>query len=88
MAAQFELKTSRDRRSYFNLLASNGEMILTSQMYATKSGARKGIRSVQGNAGNSDKQSWITCSISDTDAPGATGDNHHSPDSTRALCVV
>ena len=51
MAAQFEIKTARDRRSYFNLLASNGEIILTSQMYATKSGARKGIRSVQGNAG-------------------------------------
>lgn len=51
MAAQFELKTARDRRSYFNLLASNGKVILTSQMYTTRAGARKGIRSVQSNAG-------------------------------------
>jgi uncharacterized protein YegP (UPF0339 family) len=55
MAAQFELKTARDRRSYFNLLASNGEIILTSQMYATMAGARKGIRAVQGNAGIGDR---------------------------------
>ena len=50
MAAQFEIQKAKDRRSYFNLRAGNGEIILTSQMYATTSGARKGIRSVQSNA--------------------------------------
>ena len=55
MAAQFELKTAKDRRNYFTLVASNGETILTSQMYATKAGARKGIRSVQVNASVADR---------------------------------
>ena len=47
MAAQYELKTSKNGMHYFNLLATNGEVILTSQMYASKSGAKKGIASVQ-----------------------------------------
>ncbi len=54
MAAQFELKTSRNGKHFFNLLAANGEIILTSQMYASKSGARKGIVSVRTNAGDAD----------------------------------
>lgn len=53
MAAQFELRTSRNGKSYFNLLASNGEVILTSQMYSSRSGARKGMASVQANSGTS-----------------------------------
>ena len=54
MAAQFELKTSKNGKHFFNLLATNGEIILTSQMYASKAGARKGIASVQSNARNKD----------------------------------
>lgn len=55
MAAQYELKTARNGKLYFNLLAANGEVILTSQMYASRSGARKGIASVQSNAGSADR---------------------------------
>ena len=47
MAAQFELKKSKNGKHYFRLLAANGEVILTSQMYASRFGARKGIASVQ-----------------------------------------
>ena len=52
MAAQFELKKSKNGRYFFNLLATNGEVILTSQMYASKHGAKKGIASVQSHSGS------------------------------------
>jgi hypothetical protein len=55
VAAQFELKTSKNRKHFFNLLATNGEVILTSQLYTTRSTARKGIVSVQSNAGRADR---------------------------------
>ena len=51
MAAQFDLKVSKNGKHFFTLNAANGEVILTSQMYASRAGARKGIASVQGNAG-------------------------------------
>ena len=54
MAAQFELKTAKNGKHFFNLLAANGEVISTSQMYASASGARKGIASVQANASKND----------------------------------
>lgn len=50
MAAKFELKQAKNKKIYFNLLASNGEVILTSQMYASKATAKKGIASVKSNA--------------------------------------
>ena len=55
MAAQFELKTAKNGKHFFNLLAANGEIILTSQMYASASGARKGIAAVQANASQGDR---------------------------------
>ena len=55
MAAQYELKKSKNGKYFFNLLATNGEIILTSQMYASKAGARKGIASVRSNAGNTER---------------------------------
>lgn len=39
---------------YFVLHASNGEAIATSEMYATKDGAKGGIKSVQTNAPTTD----------------------------------
>jgi uncharacterized protein YegP (UPF0339 family) len=57
MAAQYELKKSKNGKHFFNLLATNGEIILTSQMYASKAGARKGIAFVRSNAGNADR--WV-----------------------------
>jgi uncharacterized protein YegP (UPF0339 family) len=52
MSAQFELQKSKNGKYFFNLLATNGEIILTSQMYASITGARKGITSVQSNSRN------------------------------------
>ena len=50
MPAKFQLKKAKNGKVYFNLLATNGEVILTSQMYASKPNAKKGIASVQTNA--------------------------------------
>jgi len=47
MPAKFELKKTRGGGYRWNLLAHNGEPILTSQQYKSKSGAKKGISSVQ-----------------------------------------
>lgn len=55
MPATFEIKRAKDREYYFNLLAPNGEVILTSEMYVSKTGARKGIAAVQANAAESDR---------------------------------
>lgn len=47
MPAKFELKKSKGGSYMWNLLASNGEPILTSQQYKSKSGAKKGIAAVK-----------------------------------------
>ena len=50
MAAKYEIKKSDSGKFHFNLKAGNGEVILSSQMYADKSGAQNGIDSVKKNA--------------------------------------
>lgn len=55
MPAKFELKKAKDGSFFFNLLAANGEVVLTSQMYASKASAKKGIASVQKNAAEADR---------------------------------
>lgn len=50
MAGKFELKKAKDGQFYFNLLAGNGEIILTSEMYKAKASAENGIESVRKNA--------------------------------------
>ena len=57
MAGTFQLKTAKNGKWFFNLLAGNGEVILTSQMYASKASAKKGIQSVQANA--QDEQQFV-----------------------------
>ena len=47
MPSKFQIKKAKNGKHFFNLLASNGEVILTSQMYASKATAKKGIASVQ-----------------------------------------
>jgi uncharacterized protein len=47
----FELKKSDDKY-HFVLKAGNNQVILSSQMYASKSGAMNGIESVQKNCGD------------------------------------
>jgi hypothetical protein len=45
---KFEIfKSEKDKKFYFRLKARNGQVILSSQGYADKAGAKNGIRSVQ-----------------------------------------
>lgn len=48
--ARYEKKTSNKGDHYFNLKASNGQVIGTSEMYSTESGRNNGIASVKSNA--------------------------------------
>ena len=50
MAAKFNIKKAKNGQFMFNLKASNGEIILTSEMYTTKSSLMNGIKSVKVNA--------------------------------------
>lgn len=50
MAAKFELKKSKNDKFFFNLLATNGQIILSSEMYEAKASAVNGIESVKKNA--------------------------------------
>jgi uncharacterized protein len=52
MAGKFELNTSANGKFFFNLKASNGQIILSSEMYESKSAAQNGIESVKKNAGD------------------------------------
>ncbi len=49
MAGQFELKKSKNDKFFFNLLASNGQVVLSSEMYEAKASALNGIESVKKN---------------------------------------
>jgi len=46
----FELKKSENGKFHFNLKAGNGQIVATSQMYASKESALNGIDSVRKNA--------------------------------------
>ena len=48
--SNFALKAAKNGKVYFTLEAKNGEVIGTSQMYASTSGRKKGIASVIKNA--------------------------------------
>ncbi|QYO66557.1 YegP family protein [Leptolyngbya sp. 7M] len=52
MAGKFEIKTGKDGRAHFNLKASNGQVILTSEKYESRKACENGIASVRKNAGN------------------------------------
>lgn len=47
---RYELKTASNGKLYFNLTASNGQVVGTSQMYADAGGREGGIASVTVNA--------------------------------------
>ncbi|KAA1246135.1 YegP family protein [Aquimarina sp. RZ0] len=51
---RYERKTAKDGRFYFNLKASNGQVIGSSQMYSSESGMENGINSVKENAPGAD----------------------------------
>ena len=48
--ASFETRTAKNGKSYFVLVAKNGEIIGQSQMYAFRNSVYAGIRSVMTNA--------------------------------------
>ena len=60
MAAKFELKKSKNEKFFFNLLATNGQIILTSEMYEAKASAVNGIESVKKNAADDGRYERLT----------------------------
>ena len=51
MAGCYELKTAVDGQFFFHLLAGNGQIILSSEMYKSRDAAMNGIESVRNNCG-------------------------------------
>ena len=62
MAGKFVLKTARDGQYFFNLKASNGEIILTSEMYKARPSALNGIESVKRNSADDKRYARQTSS--------------------------
>ncbi|WP_223626866.1 YegP family protein [Microbacterium sp. EST19A] len=54
MAGTFELYTDKSGEHRFNLKASNGEVIASSEGYSSKAGALAGIESVRRNAADAE----------------------------------
>ena len=52
---KFVVTTRKNGEFQFNLKASNGQVILTSEGYTTKTACLNGIESVKKNAANADK---------------------------------
>ena len=52
MAGKFDLKVSASGKYMFHLKSGNGQIILNSQQYESKSAAENGIESVRKNAGD------------------------------------
>jgi uncharacterized protein YegP (UPF0339 family) len=52
MAGTFDLKKTDNGKYMFNLKSGNGQVILTSQLYESRSSALNGIESVRKNAGD------------------------------------
>jgi uncharacterized protein YegP (UPF0339 family) len=50
MAGKFVVKKGDSGKFHFNLVASNGQVIATSERYETKTSALNGIESVRKNA--------------------------------------
>ena len=50
MAGKFVLKTGSSGKYHFNLVATNGQVIATSEAYERKASALNGIESVKKNA--------------------------------------
>jgi uncharacterized protein len=50
VAAEFVLKKGSTGKYRFNLIATNGQVIATSEAYESKASALKGIESVKRNA--------------------------------------
>lgn len=62
MAGKFELKQAKNGDFHFNLLASNGQIILTGEMYKSKASAENGIEAVMKNAADEARYERLTSS--------------------------
>jgi uncharacterized protein YegP (UPF0339 family) len=60
MPGTFEIKKAKDGQFYFSLKASNGQVILTSEMYQAKASALNGIQSVKKSAPSADHYDRLT----------------------------
>jgi uncharacterized protein len=54
MAGKFVVKKGSSGKYHFNLVASNGQVIASSEAYESKSSALNGIESVKKNAPNAE----------------------------------
>ncbi len=52
--SKYERKTASNGKFHFNLKAANGQIIGSSQMYASEAGMENGIESVKNNAPNAE----------------------------------
>ncbi|MBK5205943.1 MAG: YegP family protein [Polaromonas sp.] len=59
MAGKFELKQSKNHKYFFTLLADNGQIVLTSEMYEAKASAINGIESVRKNSADDSRYSRL-----------------------------
>ena len=62
--SKFSITTSANGEYRFNLKASNGETILTSEGYSSKAGCQNGIESVKRNSQDDSRYDRKTSSIS------------------------
>ena len=65
MAGTFELKKTTNDKFHFNLKAGNGQIILSSEMYESRSAATNGIESVKTNAANDARYDRLTAKSGD-----------------------
>ncbi len=65
MAGKFEIKESSGGKFRFNLKASNGQTILSSETYETRAGAEKGVESVRKNAADDNRYERKTAKNND-----------------------
>ena len=54
MAGKFVMKKGNSGKFHFNLVASNGQVIASSENYETRSSAMSGIESVKRHAADAD----------------------------------
>ncbi len=59
-SARFEIRPSADKQFYFNLIAPNNEVILTSETYTAKAKAQQGVDSVKAHAPLDDRYQRLT----------------------------
>lgn len=55
MAGKFEIKKSKQGEFHFNLVAGNGQIILSSDLHKSKASAIRAIESVKKNSKNRDR---------------------------------